>query len=807
MSSPTDETFEASEAMWLRLFPASLARHHGLIAQKLTLTLAADIRLGQDFNMLLAPDLLWLTERLATGSPGPSPRGEPPLSPAALDAKAHALRQELKQQKRLGHSYLVDCVLADLQHGVTLNAELFAVFKKLTLLCAIALTRLNLREQITEDCSIDAALRNVRLAADQRRGPLLTFLSRQDLTLPLETLISSIEDQRPEFANNKTLTGQVDTLLRVLDRLAAERLKRERTGGGTHRRVQKYQLEFSPLTLADDQFQITRLSAMLTHQDKRSLSAEERDALRDAHSERQTWLIEQRGAETVTGIIDPEQALPLMDWQARAQQSRSVALSMSLRAQLLPCDPGCALPHHITALVQGVNRVSHPTVAQRALLAMLVFGLDWPAIKALPLWCAPPHQVPAPGKSYRGHDQCFQTTGIWCYDGQFSLQRWHQVAHSQVHQKLDPLLLPVAPFIQLPLPAALRPLVDDGCLQPCTLTQLQQALAQLCSRYQLTLTVAQLGRYQAQWLQRARVDQAVSGVLRGKAAQQCAPLAYSHLSGASILAVWYDYLGHLGLDSPANAPACDSALGSRLLPRTEALQPLLATYQHYLSDPSVVKQRRQHDPHYHNTLVRHTLLILNLATGARPVTDIYGMRNSYDSRMGLIHLVDKEGRDTVSSARLVPLAPQALTQLEWMVKHLAQLATRREPALQEAASAARAALDSQRPLLFWLAPAQREDGARQWEVRPITVLSMSDAFDTLLPLPANWHRHALRSQLLARQIPAHLIDALLGHEEMGQEFGHPFSGADLNSLRALGTQIGDWLDELGLVPLSGWSAR
>ncbi|MFM1685099.1 hypothetical protein [Aeromonas salmonicida] len=71
---------------------------------------------------------------------------------------------------------------------------------------------------------------------------------------------------------------------------------------------------------------------------------------------------------------------------------------------------------------------------------------------------------------------------------------------------------------------------------------------------------------------------------------------------------------------------------------------------------------------------------------------------------------------------------------------------------------------------------------------------MSDVFDKLLPLPANWHRHAL----LTRQIAPNLINALLGHEEMGQEFGHPYSGRDLNSRRSLTPLLGDWLDELGL---------
>ena len=62
---------------------------------------------------------------------------QPPPSLAQLDSAARALRGQLKQQKNLSKNYFVDCVLAELQHGVTLNATLFALFKKLTLLVHI----------------------------------------------------------------------------------------------------------------------------------------------------------------------------------------------------------------------------------------------------------------------------------------------------------------------------------------------------------------------------------------------------------------------------------------------------------------------------------------------------------------------------------------------------------------------------------------------------------------------------------------------------------------------------------------------
>lgn len=171
------------------------------------------------------------------------------LSLAQLDAAALILRQQLKKQKRLSHCYFVDAVLAELQHGRTLNSELFAIFKKLTLLCCIALTHVNLANGITQDGTINAALRNVRLAADQRRGSLLILLSGVDMRAPLETLIMTLADLAPGLTNNTSLTNQVDHLARVLERLATLRSKQQRGGSCAHRLLERQQLEFIPLSL------------------------------------------------------------------------------------------------------------------------------------------------------------------------------------------------------------------------------------------------------------------------------------------------------------------------------------------------------------------------------------------------------------------------------------------------------------------------------------------------------------------------------------------------------------------------------
>lgn len=54
-----DAALSPTHPLWALLFPEELTPHHGLIAHKLRLTIAADIDLGADLNALLAKDGQW----------------------------------------------------------------------------------------------------------------------------------------------------------------------------------------------------------------------------------------------------------------------------------------------------------------------------------------------------------------------------------------------------------------------------------------------------------------------------------------------------------------------------------------------------------------------------------------------------------------------------------------------------------------------------------------------------------------------------------------------------------------------------
>ncbi len=68
----------------------------------------------------------------------------------------------------------------------------------------------------------------------------------------------------------------------------------------------------------------------------------------------------------------------------------------------------------------------------------------------------------------------------------------------------------------------------------------------------------------------------------------------------------------------------------------------------------------------------------------------------------------------------------------------------------------------------------------------------------------NWHRHAVRSYLLSKNVSTVLIDAVLGHEDMGHEYTNTMSGASLRELFEIPRVLDDWFSELKLECIEGW---
>ena len=89
-------------------------------------------------------------------------------------------------------------------------------------------------------------------------------------------------------------------------------------------------------------------------------------------------------------------------------------------------------------------------------------------------------------------------------------------------------------------------------------------------------------------------------------------------------------------------------------------------------------------------------------------------------------------------------------------------------------------------------------------IEPLTPSWITQQFEHHLgaKIPANFHRAFLRTSLLERGVPAEIVDAFLGHSNVGESPFGLFSSFDYGqALTTLTSAIRTLASELGLVPV------
>lgn len=767
------------------VFPSNLPGWHRQLLSSLTACCEARENLDPSIHELLEPEVQWVRSLSVMDLPS----ADDEISPVKM-------RGYLARKRIVSQHYLVDTLLAELQVGKVINQTLFTNLKSITVLAALALTHINHQQGIMQDNTVEEALRNVRLFVDNRRDLMIKALSAVDFLQPIQQLMIAIRDQREQFSKNKKVVVNTTALESLLSRLYQARGKDKRAGGRAPGEKPKTRLEWRSELWIDEDTRIATLGEV---------------SLKQGRYKARNWQIEEeRGAShsLQTALVYGAQS-GSMDIQARALQCRTVAQSLSQRSQMLPANLAVATPGQIRRLILALIKQTPAVGAHPAheWLLQIVLGMSAQEWRHFPVWSESAIKRPPAGQIFTKSLTHLNRDGIWQVPDGVWLQRFIEVANSRVNNALSRILPSVDLFLLLPLPSWTVCLLGPGNRHRFKERELDASLAAANYRAGTGLTRRQLQSYFQAWLLRAGGDSAIAGILSGKSVQQCSPMAYSHVHQAQILAVWGRYLADLGLDVsdlPVTSQHASKAVGSRLYLQHEHFKPILAHYQQFLSE-QVSAARRGQVPlvQFHNLLVRHCLLILNLSTAARPVTEMYGRSQDHCLDLRFIRLTDKEAR-SVSSARMVPLTDLAIRQLRIWEKHLHFLSRLREPVFNVLAQAARDALDNQGALLFWV---EEGDERGTIEVRSLTPTNMDVHFDNLFPLPSNWHRHAVRSHLLEQQVPHDLVDAMLGHEAMGFEYLHPCSGAPLSELYQLADVLGRWHQSLGLEVMEGWKTR
>lgn len=232
--------------------------------------------------------------------------------------------------------------------------------------------------------------------------------------------------------------------------------------------------------------------------------------------------------------------------------------------------------------------------------------------------------------------------------------------------------------------------------------------------------------------------------------------AYAAWSGDKLETAYRGAGVELSVIPPASSEL--NALGSALSPIEAVLQPIVATTLGALAERMTISDLVER----HNAYVAQLVLHLLIATGTRPIADPFERWSDFNFAPGYVFVSDK----TVGGSqrgRLVPLPRELCIHIEGEYRrYLSLLADALRPGRPGLATAldGLGAPSPGIPLFFFLSA-----HAENW--RSVSESALKAALPTPFPLPLNCFRHRMAQGLRRLDADPELIDAILGHAQVG----------------------------------------
>lgn len=251
-------------------------------------------------------------------------------------------------------------------------------------------------------------------------------------------------------------------------------------------------------------------------------------------------------------------------------------------------------------------------------------------------------------------------------------------------------------------------------------------------------------------------------------------LHYTNLSSQQIAVAYIDavcwLLKDIGepMDLPSvHTPSSNKFHGARFVASMDSVKQLVANLSGELS-----KRPSRTNPvdviNYHNNFTFHVWLLQSLCTSIRAINNPDALVSSHQKRprSRYVGLSDKENQKLGDKARLISIPELLKNQLYEYSHHMQKV--KRKSFINYYPRIAKAGLSSE---LFYL------DG--KGNPLPITSTWVEEKMNSLgIPLPSNFHRAFLRTELISRGSPGQVVDAFLGHANQGESPFFTYSTLD-----------------------------
>ncbi|WP_028764594.1 hypothetical protein [Shewanella colwelliana] len=363
-----------------------------------------------------------------------------------------------------------------------------------------------------------------------------------------------------------------------------------------------------------------------------------------------------------------------------------------------------------------------------------------------------------------------------------SLIQEHKLPTQNQRKRIIKLISPTKTTFFIRLPFDIKTILLND-LDDLTLKKTSKLLSYINKKHGTNLTENKISSYLRHTLKQESIDPTIIALIEGKTTKTVPELSYTHLYELDVNQIYCRFLLYLeNLSSkshkfePNNQHAHQEKhpIGSPLVMNDEILGKFFRTLEKNISEISDRYSQQQH-----NFITYYVLFTLAISSGYRPVTGWFGKVTDYNLFNSTFWISDKEMHQALSG-RMIILPDIAMSILKHYLRYLKAGKVDSMSLKIEVTERYQDAISGEKHLFFFI-----NDGA----IEEVTPKTMTAHFDSVLPLPLNWHRHYVRSLLVDENVPPELIAAWMGHAELNEPAFTRFCSYSINDLKIISNTI------------------
>ena len=371
----------------------------------------------------------------------------------------------------------------------------------------------------------------------------------------------------------------------------------------------------------------------------------------------------------------------------------------------------------------------------------------------------------------------------------------HTLPTQKQRKTIIKLITPTKSHFVIELPYDITAsLLND--LDDSTLKKVAELLSTINKKHGTRLTTTKISSYLRSLLKQESIDPTIIALIQGETAKTKPELSYTHLSDLDVKQTYDRFLSYIESLCCKTTKiqfkrqvyrTIEGQIGSPLVMSDEVLSIFFKTLETSISSLSASYSQQRH-----NLVTYYVLFTLAVSSGYRPVTGWLGKITDYNLLNLSLWISDKEMLQS-QVGRFITLPEIAVRILKQYLQFLSAGKVDSTNVNIDISARYQQAITGEQHLFFFIL-----DDA----IEEVTPSTMAAHFDSVLPLPLNWHRHYVRSLLFKEKIHPDLIAAWMGHAQLNEPAFTRFSSYSISDLKIISELINQKLTSVNCKEIS-----